>query len=135
MAYSILERAFELAKSGNCQTIGDITGHLKRENYTAVEHHLAGQAIRKQLRALIDARLDRKPSISYVQGRCPPVWTPEDDAKLRTAGVSSPARDAIAAELGRSRGSIDARLKVLGLIPKRGSEELRTLRRSSPAKE
>lgn len=135
MTSSILERAFELAKSGTCQTIGDIAGHLKRENHTAVEHHLAGQAIRKQLRALIDAALNKAPPMSYVRGKRAPVWTPEDDEKLRAAGVSSPARDAMAAELGRSRGSIDARLKVLGLIPKRGSEELRTLRRSSPAKE
>lgn len=49
-----LERAFELARSGQCATVADIRLHLKRERFEAVEAHLQGQSIQRQLRRLCD---------------------------------------------------------------------------------
>ena len=44
-----IERAFQLARSGSVQTLDDLRRRLKSEGYEAVEAHLAGAAIRKQL--------------------------------------------------------------------------------------
>jgi hypothetical protein len=49
---STLERAFELARSGQCATPADIRLHLKRERFESVEAHLQGHSITRQLRAL-----------------------------------------------------------------------------------
>jgi hypothetical protein len=49
-----LERAFELARSGECATVADIRVRLKRERFEAVEAHLQGQSIQRQLRRLCD---------------------------------------------------------------------------------
>lgn len=46
-----IERAFELARSGECARIGDIVRHLSREGYDIRQIH--GSALRKQLRDLI----------------------------------------------------------------------------------
>jgi hypothetical protein len=51
-APSTLERAFILARSGTCASVGDIRLTLKRERFDQVEAHLAGHAINRQLRAL-----------------------------------------------------------------------------------
>lgn len=51
---STLERAFELAREGRCHSLDDIRKTLSRENYDNVQAHLAGPAIAKQMRALID---------------------------------------------------------------------------------
>ncbi len=45
-----VERAFQLAQSADCRAIGDIVATLKRERHEAVEAHLAGASIRKDLR-------------------------------------------------------------------------------------
>jgi hypothetical protein len=50
-----VERAFELARSGGCHTVGDIRQQLKQEGYSGYEEHLAGVSIKKQLLALIKA--------------------------------------------------------------------------------
>lgn len=50
-----VERAFELAASGACRTIDDIRRRLGTEGYPSVDAHLAGSAIRRQLKALIEA--------------------------------------------------------------------------------
>jgi len=47
-----LERAFALAKSGVCATVGEIRVALKAEGYTIEQ--ITGPALRKQLKALID---------------------------------------------------------------------------------
>jgi hypothetical protein len=51
-APSTLERAFVLARSGTCASVGDIRLTLKRERFDQVEAHLAGHSINRQLRAL-----------------------------------------------------------------------------------
>jgi tRNA G26 N,N-dimethylase Trm1 len=45
---SVIERAFELARSST--TIDDIRNALKREGYSQVDAHLAGQTIRADLK-------------------------------------------------------------------------------------
>ena len=45
-----VERAFELARSGSCRTVPEIAAVLKREWHDAVDAHLAGQSIRRDLR-------------------------------------------------------------------------------------
>lgn len=60
-AESVIERAFELARSGGCQTMGDIRFQLRRERYPAaeVEPHLAGRLIQKQLKDAMAAAQSR----------------------------------------------------------------------------
>jgi hypothetical protein len=47
-----VERAFELAQSGACKTVGDVIVKLKQERHDSVEAHLAGPSIRRALREL-----------------------------------------------------------------------------------
>lgn len=49
-----VERALEIAASGECRTIDDVRRRLSMERLTSVDAHLAGRAIRAQLRALMD---------------------------------------------------------------------------------
>ncbi|MFL6749288.1 MAG: hypothetical protein ACJ8E6_11475 [Sphingomicrobium sp.] len=49
MGLHTLERAFELAQSGECGTIDDIRRKLKAESYSQVDAHLAGATVRRQL--------------------------------------------------------------------------------------
>lgn len=49
---SVIERAFELARSGTCQNVHEIGLRLKSERFASVEAHLAGTSIRRQLREL-----------------------------------------------------------------------------------
>jgi hypothetical protein len=48
-----LERAFELAKSGSCETVADIRKRLLAERYSVDQ--ITGRMLGKQLRALIAA--------------------------------------------------------------------------------
>ena len=52
---NIFERAFELARDGRCRSMDDIRRKLKAERYDAVDGHLAGPTIGKQLKAAIKA--------------------------------------------------------------------------------
>jgi hypothetical protein len=52
---SIVERAFELAASGECRDAREVERRLKWEGYEAVAAHLDSASLRKQLRALFDA--------------------------------------------------------------------------------
>ncbi|HEX8644132.1 MAG TPA: hypothetical protein VF702_09495 [Allosphingosinicella sp.] len=57
---SILERAFELARTGACRSVEEIAKRLKQEQYESVETHLGGSSLRKELRQLCaDARARR----------------------------------------------------------------------------
>jgi hypothetical protein len=47
-----IERAFELARSGRCQTTADIKQHLRQEGYST--HSIIGPLLMKQLRAAMD---------------------------------------------------------------------------------
>jgi len=51
-----IERAYELARSGPCNTVDEIRSQLKREHFEAVDGHLHGSMITGQLRALCKAR-------------------------------------------------------------------------------
>jgi hypothetical protein len=50
-----VERAFELARTGSHRDIGDIVATLKREKHDAVEAHLAGPSIRRELRKALES--------------------------------------------------------------------------------
>jgi hypothetical protein len=55
-----VERAFELARTGSCRTIEEIAAQLKLENQEAVDAHLFGSSIRKDLRqACAEGRIAR----------------------------------------------------------------------------
>jgi hypothetical protein len=49
---SVIERAFELARSGTCSSVQEVGMRLKSERFESVEAHLAGTSIRRQLREL-----------------------------------------------------------------------------------
>ena len=54
-----VERALELARSGNVRSVDDIRRTLQREQCEGVDQHLASGSFKKQLRALIEARIAR----------------------------------------------------------------------------
>jgi hypothetical protein len=51
---STLERAFELARSGECANPAEIRVRLKKERHDQVDAHLQGPSITRQLRLLCD---------------------------------------------------------------------------------
>jgi hypothetical protein len=53
---SIIERAIELAQSPSCLSVEDVRKKLKAEQYEAVDSHISGSSITKQLRGIIAAR-------------------------------------------------------------------------------
>jgi hypothetical protein len=65
---NIVERAFELAAAGECRDARELERRLKWEGYEAVAAHLDSASLRKQLRALFDARLAGDPSGSPEPG-------------------------------------------------------------------
>ena len=52
-SFTAVERAFQLARSGNCQSIQDIKLALRAEGYSIEQ--IVGRPMMKQLRELIDA--------------------------------------------------------------------------------
>jgi len=46
---SAIDRAFELAKSGQCRSVSEIIRRLPPADREAVERHLAGHAARREL--------------------------------------------------------------------------------------
>ena len=50
-----VERAFELARSGACDSLPAIVAALKGEQHDSVDAHLAGPSIRKDLRRAWEA--------------------------------------------------------------------------------
>lgn len=51
-----VERAFELARSGQCDNLPSIVAALKGERHESVDAHLAGPSIRKDLRRVWEAQ-------------------------------------------------------------------------------
>jgi hypothetical protein len=49
---SVIERAYELARSGTCRTVEDIRRTLTQERYDSVQAHLSGMSIKRDLVAL-----------------------------------------------------------------------------------
>ena len=60
----VLERAFELARSGRCPNLDDLRRRLQQEGYHGVEEHLRGTTLRRQLRALIQDAAPKAQTIS-----------------------------------------------------------------------
>ena len=56
---TILERAFALAKSGECEGVDDIRRRLKKEQYGSIDAHLAGRSIKRQLFELCSSARDK----------------------------------------------------------------------------
>ena len=55
-----LERAFQLARSGDCTSMTDLAKALKKERHEGVESHLMGPKLRIQLRTIMmEIRLKR----------------------------------------------------------------------------
>jgi hypothetical protein len=54
---STIERAFILAETGSCRTVNDIRAQLKKEQREAVDAHLAGPLIQRQLKERLTAKL------------------------------------------------------------------------------
>jgi hypothetical protein len=50
-----VERAFELARSGRCDSLPAIAAALKDERHEAVDAHLAGPSIRRDLKRTWEA--------------------------------------------------------------------------------
>jgi len=50
---STIERAFELARSGDFQSVQKIRDQLAKESFSNVREHLDGSSIRKQLMQII----------------------------------------------------------------------------------
>lgn len=55
-----LERAFQLAKSGDCASVTQIRERLKKEGYSDWQSHTKGPSIRAQLNALCAAATKAK---------------------------------------------------------------------------
>ena len=57
----LLERAFELARTGKCRSVDELRAALKHEGFdnNSILSNIAGPSIRKQLAALIAARPDQ----------------------------------------------------------------------------
>lgn len=53
---AIIERAFEIARSGKVRSITDIRFQLTREGFDHVQSHLSSGALQKQLKGLINPR-------------------------------------------------------------------------------
>ena len=51
-----VERAFQLARDGQCQTIEDIRRQLHREKHQGIRIHLSGALIKKQLSDILTAQ-------------------------------------------------------------------------------
>jgi hypothetical protein len=49
---TIMERAYELAKSGEFRNAGEIEEQLKREGFEQVHAHLSGSFTRKQIQSI-----------------------------------------------------------------------------------
>jgi len=57
----ILERAFELARSGKHKDSSEIGRLLKKEGFAQVDEHLSSPSIRRQLRGLCN-EANRRPA-------------------------------------------------------------------------
>lgn len=54
MSENIIERAFQLARSGECRKLGDIHQRLREERFTQIHAYLGGKSIKAQLVKLME---------------------------------------------------------------------------------
>lgn len=59
---NIVERAFHLARSGQCRSIQELEKHLNREGFSSVQGHLSGGLIRRQLRRCFEDARQAEPA-------------------------------------------------------------------------
>ena len=52
-----VKRAFELARTGTCRTIGQLRADLKAEQCDGVQEHLASRSLVDQLRAIMKSKI------------------------------------------------------------------------------
>ena len=52
---NVIERGYQLAKSGQCVDIREIQSQLNQEGYESVSAHLPGSSIKRELHALMKA--------------------------------------------------------------------------------
>jgi hypothetical protein len=118
MTKTTIQRALELAESGDFNTVDDIAAALTAEGFSQVTAHLEGRSTRAQLRRIMRGGSD------LVRRRKPlpkaPAWTEEEDNLLRALGDDTDGRTRLAKQFGRSRGSVDIRMRDLGLLRSRG---------------
>jgi hypothetical protein len=62
---NIIERAFQLARSGECRALGDIHAVLKREGFLHVQAHLDGPSLRRQLNSLMADAGGAEPGMAF----------------------------------------------------------------------
>jgi hypothetical protein len=53
MGGATMERAFQLARSGECRTLDELKRRLRAERCESVDFHLAGKLTKAQLTALM----------------------------------------------------------------------------------
>ncbi|WP_162986839.1 hypothetical protein [Sphingomonas paeninsulae] len=51
----IIQRAFQLARQGQCMSVDEIRATLTDEGYESVRQHMAGTGLARQLRGIIAA--------------------------------------------------------------------------------
>lgn len=66
---SLLERAYQIARSGECAGLSDLRKQLRAEGHQQIEGHLSGLALRRELAALIDAANPAGPAERGPRGR------------------------------------------------------------------
>jgi hypothetical protein len=123
MSRMLLERAFDLARSGQVQSLEELSRKLIAEGHIAVLSHLAAPTLRRQLSTTIKAAREPDPTRACQQkpSGAKPSWSEEDDARLRALGPNPWERTKLAAEIGRTRGAVDSRMARLGLLPPKRS--------------
>ena len=57
---TIVERAFALARSGECDGVSDVRRRLKDEQLSSIDAHLAGPSIKRQLSQLCSQAIEAK---------------------------------------------------------------------------
>ena len=88
-----LERAFQLAKSGDCRTVDEIRKKLSQEGYYATQ--ITGKALLRQLQAIIAAGLEARNLMRERGSGVParkdrPQATPEKMGRKRSARNGMP---------------------------------------------
>ncbi len=94
--FTIVERAYQLAKSGQFISIAQIRGRLRSEGYNSelVRLTLGGAALRRELKQLCDEAVHGSSMIDAAR----------NPAGGRSAGLATPARTATAARTLRKAG-------------------------------
>jgi len=59
---TIIQRAFEIARSGKARSITDIRTQLRLEGFDHIQSHFSSSSLQKQLRDLIKSRDETRPA-------------------------------------------------------------------------